>query len=79
MTLTVFPQTLLAIWVSCICLKELPNALAPSKLPGWAGVTAGKVSLFTVISLAAQVGTGLAPSKFPLFSVIPLQVASNLW
>ena len=33
------PKHLLAIWVSYFHFKELPNVLAPSKLPGWADVS----------------------------------------
>ena len=70
-------------------LKELPDALAPSKLPGWAGVTAGSASPLMVVPLAAQVEIGalkvtrlprwgLAPSKLPLFPKIQLQVSRSI-
>ena len=83
------PQTLLATWVSYPDFKELPNVLGPSKLPGWAGVTAGSVSLFMLIPLAAHVGIGalratklprwgLAPPKLLLFPVIPFQLTRSI-
>ena len=47
-----------SILSSYLHFKDLPYALAPSKLPGWAGVIAGSVSLFEEIALAAQLGIG---------------------